>query len=424
MKLGVNVNSKIEDGSTALHIAVSANCIESVEFLIEKGADVNLKTCKGYYPIHLIAGRSNGIEILAELASKGADINAQDCHGKTPLFEACICDRTEHVEHLMKNEAEANITEFIRLMGPLHVAAKNGNVHIVKALINNSKADINIKDKYHMTPVHYAALANSADILEILLNLQGDVYSVDKVGNLPVHYAALSDGPDGLEYLASKDPTMVNAQNSHGDTPLHVLASNAYQSYTLLIFQVLMKHKVTKNVKNKLGQTPLFLAYRHQNMPLATILITYGEDMKTKTDVTEESLAHLIVTDSLTWRPGEADSAIKSLLDLNEDNHIVDMVDGFVVDPLTLSARVNNAETGKALLKAGIKPRYDLLRVAMRNNSREFAQAMIIDPYANPPSLFPPLIGTAVEDEDIKAVSEWLIRLHKKEGYNKRRNYL
>ena len=70
LALGININSRtfLGDQGSALHRASSAGQIETVKFLIEKGADVNIKDEASILPIHRAAenGHAEIVKILLE----------------------------------------------------------------------------------------------------------------------------------------------------------------------------------------------------------------------------------------------------------------------------------------------------------------------------------------------------------------------
>ena len=70
LALGVNINSRTFGGDqgSALHRASAAGQVETVEFLIEKGANVNIKDESSCLPIHSasVNGHSEIVKILLD----------------------------------------------------------------------------------------------------------------------------------------------------------------------------------------------------------------------------------------------------------------------------------------------------------------------------------------------------------------------
>ena len=92
---GVNLNERqgSEYGFTPLHFAVHSNRVETVEFLIGKGANVNIADWWGRTPLFfVIRSREGSHPLLGLLLENGADINSRDATGATVLHYASLYD--------------------------------------------------------------------------------------------------------------------------------------------------------------------------------------------------------------------------------------------------------------------------------------------------------------------------------------------
>ena len=96
-KEGINVNKQakkyygnktIYKGDTALHIACENNHLQIVQYLIEKGANIEIQDCGGKTSLHFASLYGN-TEVVKYLVSKGANKNAKTKNGKTPYDIAC-----------------------------------------------------------------------------------------------------------------------------------------------------------------------------------------------------------------------------------------------------------------------------------------------------------------------------------------------
>ena len=83
---------------------------------------------------------------------------------------------------------------------PLHYASRNGHIEIVRELINynaelqqGTRTNVNEKDNYGGTPLHYASRNGRIEIVRELINYNADVDEKDKNGWTPLHYAS-ADG--------------------------------------------------------------------------------------------------------------------------------------------------------------------------------------------------------------------------------------
>src|ERR1051326_1065616 len=71
----VDVNAPQVDGTTALHWAVRADDLDTVDLLLRAGANVSARNREGMMPLELAALNGNAA-IIERLIKAGADVNA------------------------------------------------------------------------------------------------------------------------------------------------------------------------------------------------------------------------------------------------------------------------------------------------------------------------------------------------------------
>ncbi|XP_077284569.1 uncharacterized protein LOC143910082 [Arctopsyche grandis] len=77
-------NIRIDNGNSALHLAVHVNCMDVVEALLKKGADPNVADLRLQTPLH-VAAENGRIEALKVLIAHGGNVKAVDSNGRTCL---------------------------------------------------------------------------------------------------------------------------------------------------------------------------------------------------------------------------------------------------------------------------------------------------------------------------------------------------
>ncbi|MCU1286063.1 MAG: hypothetical protein JWO13_2413 [Acidobacteriales bacterium] len=124
-------------GTTLLHFAVGAGCLEVVELLLRLGVDPNIRGRGDHTPLYCVANEcasETGPEVVRALVRAGADINA--CGGVT--------------------RATA-----------LHMAARRGNVEIARALLDSGAA-VNARDRKGDTPLQRAINCRKNAVSQLL----------------------------------------------------------------------------------------------------------------------------------------------------------------------------------------------------------------------------------------------------------------
>ncbi|VDI03290.1 E3 ubiquitin-protein ligase mind-bomb [Mytilus galloprovincialis] len=131
------VNSKMKDGSTAMHIAAANDRVEIASVLQSKGkADINIRDSMKRTPLILAVsqGKKKTMELLITV---DCDVNAQDSSGNTAL----------HVAQVKKNLGQAVA---------LDKAASSSQDTAIICLLLESGANIEIKNDEGKTPLDFA----------------------------------------------------------------------------------------------------------------------------------------------------------------------------------------------------------------------------------------------------------------------------
>ena len=154
----------------------------------------------GWTPLYrsIISGDASSTLFLL---NNGADPNIKCTMGETPLYQAVEMEKIDHIKLLLKKGADPNITNDDDI-SPLHIAVNKQNISIVKILLKYG-ANPNIKSKlYQQTPLHLA-IKNNADPIFLLLLVQfnGSLLKEDKFNKKPVDYTNSKEMQNTIEKL-------------------------------------------------------------------------------------------------------------------------------------------------------------------------------------------------------------------------------
>ena len=165
------------------------------------------------------------IHEIRHLIAAGADANAKDDEGRTSLYYAA-----KPHEDKIEKRTESYIV--YRHIYPVDI------LEITTTLIEEGKADVNIKDQYGITPLHYASYFGYSDLLKILIKTGAKVNARDENGNTPLHIVGSGEA---AQMLINEGASVV-AFNKERLTPLQTARSLDVKE-TLGCFLLLRKAK-------------------------------------------------------------------------------------------------------------------------------------------------------------------------------------
>jgi ankyrin repeat protein len=124
---GVDINRREEgSGMTALMKAASKGCINTVQKLLSRRAEVNVRDSFGGTALIYASGPWGNKEVIDALLKAGARINEQDSEGKNPLMTAVIYSNFEAVKRLLDEKPDMIATDKEKHNVFDHAAACNG----------------------------------------------------------------------------------------------------------------------------------------------------------------------------------------------------------------------------------------------------------------------------------------------------------
>ncbi|KAL7909517.1 ankyrin repeat-containing domain protein [Trichoderma velutinum] len=308
---GADLDTRNNNGRTAVALAVSNQNIESVRLLAENGADLTIVDNRGFSALHMAAYRDS-VDSVRILLKNGIGSDFTGETGYTPLLVASQSGHDEVIRLLLENGANPAFETplggtplMAAIHSALHYATSIGDVDIVHALIEGS-ADVLVTNSKGWKTLHFAAFLGNVDIVptnpdgwtalhyaaslgdegvvHALIERGADVSATNVDGWTALHYASSTGNVDTVPADRLRCTPLYYAKNAHlapldpfGNSILH-LAS--FYGLSEVIKDQLQKSGPTTIDETELeGRTPLFTASMRGESEVVKLLLSHSADV-------------------------------------------------------------------------------------------------------------------------------------------------
>lgn len=295
---------------TPITVAAKFGQRKVMEYLIQKGADVNQKGYWGFtasaIETALMVGKTQTVvtllvnnatlptelhktdianQYLLKAASTNdswsiekiltyteADINTHgDFMMHTPLHKAVMNDGLDATVKLLEMGAKINAVD-LNGWTALHYAASNSDTQFAKLLIEKG-AKVNAVDLNDRTPLYAAAMSGEEELVNLLVKSGGKINHTDNDGISVLDLAIINDDADMIRCLVSNGSKI--SAGIDNTTPLE----HAAELGKLQAIEALIQLGSSINHKNSQGKTALELAFNANEIGAVNILKMYGAEV-------------------------------------------------------------------------------------------------------------------------------------------------
>ena len=278
----VDINCTLVNDITPLMIASSCGHIETVQVLLQGGANVNSTDSDGYSPlVYAITGHKSP-QVIEQLLKSGAQpnifINDQSIADKARKEgREDICKLLEQFNVLNTTQKEEEEEQQLHLSSGLAIsiieAAKKGNIEVVKLLLKEN-TDVNIRNEDGWTALMLASHNGHMQVIEVLLKENADVNIQSEKGMTALMLASRYGHTQIVELLI-KENADVNDQDKEGWTALMIASRYGHTQ----IVELLIKENADVNIQKEDGWTALMLASRYGHTQIVELLLKENADV-------------------------------------------------------------------------------------------------------------------------------------------------
>ena len=196
-------------------------------------------------------------------------------------------------------------------LGSIHDAAANGDLDLVKKIVEQEPQSVNQDDQYEWRPIFHAGLRRHYDIVKYLIDAGADLaahdgYAIHYAGEVPNNkevvslliayggldahakpsgevarqfiYAVFLANAQRVNAMLRDNAKLVQERYARGDTALH----HATRNGDLEIVEQLVGSDADVNVTSDHGHFPLYCAAGHGHVETTRYLVEHGANLQAR----------------------------------------------------------------------------------------------------------------------------------------------
>ncbi|KAL6625850.1 ankyrin repeat-containing domain protein [Neocallimastix sp. 'constans'] len=278
----IDINTKDINGEYPIFVSLYGNDDIIFKYLIEKGANYNIKDNSGNSVISLaLATNSTISNYLLEIP------NIKIKHSKKLLFNAIGMgdSNLKNVSLLVKYRLSHHLSRRIKNVNgdtPLTFSYKLNHREIFKFLVNYFY--VNDRDNEGFSPLYYAIKENDDEMTKYLIDMGANVKYTDYQGNTYLHTAIENHQRKIIFILLDNSYINVNKANNLGYTPLIILIKSKYSNFETpqdIIYRMIERGSNINDTDN-LGNSALFYIIEENMTSLIELFIKKGAKVNIK----------------------------------------------------------------------------------------------------------------------------------------------
>ena len=369
---GAHIDATRKDGTNALLRACNTGQSESVVFLLEAGANVNIVKPNGNTILHVAVKNNCSNAALQAIILHGANINSVNNNSETALILACYVAQAESVKVLLEMGADPNISDS-RDYTSLHAAIHGQCTDQTLQEIITHKVLLNAQDTSGKTALHLACSYRLQSLVQVLLTAGANPNKACSDGFTSLHSAIISGCRKNIIHSIIDHHAVVNAKTRNNLTALMITCQkgNKHALIVLLragadpeirdadgntwlhhaadgkcgkeMFQMIIDYGPNMNAKNNGSLTAVLIACLRGNTEAMNVLLKAGADPNIA-NADGDTCLHVAV------RQDRSKAVLQAITDHGAD---VNATNKYKRTALMIACKMGNADAMDVLLNAG-----------------------------------------------------------------------
>ena len=267
-------------GCSVLLCAAKSGNLALVQYLIEKGGNVDIQDRNGMNILHIAANNGHLRLCKVLLENCNFDILIKSDDGWSALHCAAKAGHLELFHYLI--EMGCNVYRGKRDgMNCLHIAASNGCFRLCKVLLDKYKFDLHVNSNSGLSVLHCAVEAGHLELFQYLIERGSIVHRKTKDGMNCLHIAATNSCVRFCKVLLKNYNFDIHMDNNNGWSLVHFAAKNG----DLELFQYLIIQGSNVYSRTKDGMNCLHIAGLNGCFRLCKMLLEkYNVDINLRDD--------------------------------------------------------------------------------------------------------------------------------------------
>lgn len=279
------VNTRRNDGTAPIHLAIRRKSTEAANILLDRGASTSILDGTMSTPLYL-ALRQCHYKLADRIIQSEKRIDMDDATVSKLLLNAARQGSMETAKILLEAGVDINSTYGLNVELPLYVAAEKNFPDIVRLLIEHG-ADIEARSRDGNTALHIAALNQSEQALKAILELGAGVNTISAFNGRPALQIAAEKGFLETVRILLGYGANTAIKDSDGRTALYLAAAKGYVKIVKRLLQASLP--LSESLGSSIHGSALHVALEAKHSGVAVLLIGDGADPHQKRQIDNKS---------------------------------------------------------------------------------------------------------------------------------------